>query len=177
MATDMNLSLLASLQQERLGVLEVKRLCDGLCGRDELMQLADCVLAEDDHVARNAAWVLTHCHDEAVACLQGYTDRLIDRAMHTDSSSLRRLTLHLLERLDYGAEELRTDFLDFCLEHMQRMDEPSGVQSLCMKIALKLCRLYPELEEELMHILQNMEMTYYQAGVKSLRNRILKGAL
>ncbi|MDO4948750.1 MAG: hypothetical protein Q4E55_01060 [Bacteroidales bacterium] len=170
-------SFLPLLRQERLGVQEVKDLCGGLDGREELVQLADCVLAADNRVARNAAWVLTHCRDEAVACLQEYMDRLIDRAMQTDNSSLRRLVLHLLERFDYEADGLRTDFLDFCLEHMQRMGEPSGVQSLCMKIALKLCRLYPELEGELMYILQNMEMTYYQPGVKSLRNRILRHAL
>ncbi len=170
-------SLLPLLQQTRLGVMDVRRMCGGLTGLDDLAQLVGCVLEGDERVARNAAWVLTHCPDEDVMCLQGFMDRLIDKVMRTENSSLRRLTLHLLGRLEYDAKNLRTDFLDFCLEHMQQLDEPPGVQSLCMKIACKLCRLYPELEEEYVCILQNMEMDYYQAGVKGLRKKMLRHAL
>ena len=70
---------------------------------------------------------------------------------------------------------MRTDFLDFCLDHAIAVDESPGIQSLCMKLAFRMCRFYPELQEELLRILQAMEITYYKPSVKSVRNKILNG--
>ena len=69
------------------------------------------------------------------------------------------------------------DFLDFCLERMTAVDEQLGVQSLCMKLAYRMCRFYPELEGELLRTLQAMEIDYYTPAVRSVRSRILKGKM
>ena len=76
-----------------------------------------------------------------------------------------------------GAKEdnLRADFLDFCMEHMVAGDEFPGVQTLCMKLAYRMCKLYPELMEEFMRIIDAMEIDYYKPAVKGLRSRILNG--
>ena len=43
--------------------------------------------------------------------------------MQTDNSSVRRLTLNIIERLEMNEDDLRTDFLDFCFEHMVSIEE------------------------------------------------------
>ena len=70
-------------------------------------------------------------------------------------------------------DDLRTDFLDFCLDHMQNPDEYPGIQSLSLKLAYKMCLFYPELMDELKRTLQAMEMEYYSPALRSVRNRIL----
>lgn len=130
---------------------------------------------EDCLVARNALWALTKTNKQEITQLQPLQNSLIDLAMTTANASIRRLSLNLTERLAMHKDNLRTDFLDFCLDHAIAVDESPGIQSLCMKLAFRMCRFYPELQEELLRILQAMEITYYKPSVKSVRNKILNG--
>ena len=85
--------------------------------------------------------------------------------------------MNVIERLKISEEDLRTDFLDFCLEHMVSLNEFPGIQSLSMKLAFRMCEFYPELMEELKRILQAMDIGYYRPAVKGVRNKILSGKL
>ena len=98
-------------------------------------------------------------------------------AMQTANSSVRRLSLNIVERLEMSEEDLRTDFLDFCFEHMIDVGEFSGIQSVCMKLAFRMCKFYPELMGELKRTLEAMEIDYYKPAVKCVRNKILNGKL
>lgn len=127
---------------------------------------------EDSRVARNAAWVLTHKPLADIRSLP--QEHLIDLALSTPDTSLRRLSLCLVERQGIAEEDIRTDFLDFCLLHMHTPDEPPGVQSLCMKLAYSMCRCYPELMHEFQETLGLMQTEHYKPGVKHLINKIKK---
>lgn len=129
---------------------------------------------EDYQVARNALWGLTKATDRELATLQPMLHELIDKALSEKNPSVRRLSLNIIWRLKMEEEDLRTDFLDFCLEHMQDPDEYPGIQSLCLKLAYRMCLYYPELMDELRRTLEAMEMEYYKPALRSVRNRILQ---
>ena len=129
---------------------------------------------EDYRVARNALWSMTKATDSELSQLLPIHNELIDLAMKTDNSSVCRLALNILERLKMKEDNLRTDFLDFCLEKMTAIDGYPGIQSLAMKLAYRMCKFYPELMDELIVTLKAMEMDFYPPAVKSVRNRILK---
>ena len=140
----------------------------------------------DYRVARSALWGLTKAQDKELSELQAIRNELIDQAMQAENSSVRRLTLNIIERLRVGErssgirlkmdeDDLRTDFLDFCFEHMVSIEEFSGIQTLCMKLAYRMCTFYPELMDELKRTLEAMEIEYYKPAVKCLRKRILSG--
>lgn len=133
------------------------------------------VFDEDYRVARSALWGLTKASDKELSELQLLMNELIDLAMKTDNSSVRRLTLNVIERLKMKEEELRTDFLDFCLEHLLNVEEFPGIQAVCAKLAFRMCKFYPELMDELIRTLEGMEIEYYKPAVKCIRNRILTG--
>ena len=120
-------------------------------------------------------WGLTKATDEELSELQVLLNTLTDQAMQTENSSVRRLTLSIIERLTIEEDDLRTDFLDFCFEHMVSIEEFPGIQTLCMKLAYRMCTFYPELSDELQRTLEAMEIAYYKPAVKCLRNRILSG--
>ena len=126
-------------------------------------------------VARSALWGLTKATNEELSELQVILNELIDQAMQTENSSVRRLTLNIIERLKMDEDDLRTDFLDFCFEHMVSVEEFPGIQTLCMKLAYRMCTFYPELMDELKRTLEAMEIDYYKPAVKCLRKRILSG--
>ena len=129
----------------------------------------------DYRVARTALWGLTKAKDEELSELKVIYNELIDQAMQTENSSVRRLTLNIIEKLKMDEDDLRTDFLDFCFEHMVSIEEFSGTQTLCMKLAFRMCTFYPELMDELKRTLEAMEINYYKPAVKCLRKRILSG--
>ena len=131
---------------------------------------------DDDHrVARNALWTLTKGTDKEIAQLQPMMDELIDQALKTESSSVRRLSLNIIDRLEMREEDLRSDLYDFCLDHAVEVEELPGIQAICMKIAYRISSFYPELMAELKRILEGMEIEYYKPAVKSIRSRILSG--
>jgi len=129
--------------------------------------------SQDYRVARSALWGLTKASREELSQLQVILNELINQAMQTENSSVRRLTLNIIERLKMEEDDLRTDFLDFCFEHMMDVEEFPGIQSVCMKLAFRLCKFYPELMDELKRTLEAMETDYYKPAVKCVRNRIL----
>ena len=135
------------------------------------------VFNDDYRVARSALWGLTKASKEELSQLQVIYDELIDLAMQTDNSSVRRLSLNIIERLEMNEANLRTDFLDFCFEHMINLGELPGIQSICMKLAYRMCKFYPELMEEFKRTLMYMDIEYYKPAVKCVRNRILNGKL
>lgn len=132
---------------------------------------------EDYQVARNALWGLTKATNTELSQLQPLLNELIDLAMAHNNSSVRRLTLNVIERLQITVDDLRTDFLDFCLAHMVDVNEFPGIQSLSMKLANRMCSFYPELKEELIRTLEAMDPTYYSPAATSVRRRILAGKL
>ena len=133
--------------------------------------------SEDCRVARSALWGLTKANKAELSQLQVIINDLINQAMQTENSSVRRLTLNIVERLDMSENDLRTDFLDFCFEHMMDVEEYPGIQSVCMKLTFRMCKFYPELMDELKRTLEAMETDYYKPAVKCVRNRILNGKL
>ena len=133
--------------------------------------------SQDYRVARSALWGLTKARKEELSQLQVILNEFIDQAIRTENSSIRRLSLNIIERLEMSEEDLRTDFLDFCLDHMMDVEEFPGVQAVCMKLAYRMCKFYPELMDELKRTLEAMDIDYYKPAVKCARNRILNGKL
>ena len=133
--------------------------------------------SEDYRVARSALWGLTKASREELSQLQVIRDEFINQVMKTNNSSVRRLSLNIVERLKMSEDDLRTDFLDFCFDHMMDVEEYPGIQSVCMKLAFRMCTFYPELMDELKRTLEAMEIDYYKPAVKCVRNRILSGKL
>ena len=131
--------------------------------------------SQDYRVARSALWGLTKASKDELSQLQVILNELIDQAMQTENSSVRRLSLNIIEKLEMSEDDLRTDFLDFCFEHMMDVEEYPGIQSVCMKLAYRMCKFYPELMDELKRTIEAMEIDYYKPAVKCVRNRILNG--
>ena len=160
------------------GETEAQAIYREVAAKGDFVGFARCfAYHEDPKVARNALWSLTKADDKEVAQLRGMLNELIDLAITTEASAVRRLSLNIVERLKMGEEDLRTDFLDFCLSHMVDIGEFPGIQTLCMKLAYRMCGFYPELMGEFMRTVESMRADYYKPAVKCLRNRILTGKL
>ncbi len=134
----------------------------------------------DRDEAVHSAWALTHLPKSDNHHIASHRETLTLLAVGTTDTSLRRITLALLERLDWTVANpdvvpgYYVELLDFCLEHMMLPEEPYGVRSLCMKLAYRLSLPYPELLEEVRQNLLLIEPSELGSGVRHTRNKILK---
>lgn len=138
------------------------------------------MLGDDRDEAVHSAWALTHMPKTDICYIADHRVQLTNLAITTPDTSLRRITLSLLERIDWSVSdpdnvpEYYVALLDFSMEHMMMPDEPYGVRALCMKLAYTLSLPYPELLGELRQSLLLIEPTELGTGVKHTRNKILK---
>ena len=138
--------------------------------KEELFQL---LFDEDKRTSDNAAWIMTHLPKTADSWLAERQNTLIDEVMRTTSTTKRRLIMNLLERTPFEADNIRTDFLDFCFNAMLS-DEPIGVKTLAIKLTYAQSKFYPELIEEFNTALRMMEPEVLPAALKHIRGKMLK---
>ncbi len=160
---------------ERLHEWDVHELCGRISGNELLREaLYEAFFVPDNRVGGNALWVFTHLPAEDRRWLEERRDALIDRVLTETDTTRRRLLLNLLGRMTYRAEELRGDFVDFCLRGICRPDETAGVRTLCMKLAYAQCRHYPELCAELSAALEMLDDLPLSLAVTCARRRMLR---
>lgn len=142
--------------------------------------LFDALWGENRDDAVHSAWALTHLPKTDNGFIAAHREELVGLATTTGDTSLRRIVLTLLERLEWsvptGQEEppdYYVELLNFSMEHLMMPAEPYGVRSLCMKLAYTLSIPYPELLDELRQCLLMIEPTELGAGVRHTRNKLL----
>lgn len=119
---------------------------ESTANRDAMWTLSS---SADRRVAANALWCMTHLRGPHCAWLQTKQHELIDRALTETEVSKKRMLLQLLREQEYHEEDLRIDFLDFCLSKINSECEPYAIRSFSIYIAHKMCSLFPELMAEL----------------------------
>ena len=128
----------------------------------------------DARVAGNALWCMTWYNRRQSQWLIPKREELMELAMASPHVTVRRLSLNLLERMPWEEEDIRTEFLDFCLERILSAAEPPGVRSLCIKLAYAQCRHYQELAAELRIILSEISQQPMCPAISSIRKNTLK---
>lgn len=160
---------LADRLSRRLNMPEIKRICDECRNdsRDDTMKAGLFALIDsaDDRVGFNALWVLTHFSVKESEWLQARRNQLIDMLLSMSHVGKRRLILTLLDRMPCGIDDIRTDYLDFCLRRINSA-EPYGIRALCLRQAFAQCRYYPELMEELKIEIADMSRGELSPGLR-----------
>lgn len=125
-------------------------------------------------VSDNATWVIQHLHkkdfEQFVLPQKG---ELIKLAIRTHSESKQRMILSILRETEFSKDKLETEFIDFCLSTMMSCAHSVGTRSLCIHLAFKQCKHYPELVQELKQQLDLMDDELLQPSLKSAKNTTL----
>ena len=127
----------------------------------------------DERLRWRAAWSLEMVSKRMPSLLVDERCRMRALAMRPDvTDGLRRLLFSILFNLP--DEDWNVEFLNFVLDKMVDLKSPPGVQALAMKLAARMSRMHEELYEEFCSIVQNMELEFYSAGVRSAVKQCLK---
>ena len=161
----------------RLSINDIYSLClqtqdkENNCLKEELYQLT---LDENNRVAFNALWALSHFDEANNPWLFQKHDDLIDRVLVEKNETKRRLMLSLLLRQPFEEESLRSDFIDFCIAKITACSQPYAIRCYCMKLAYEQMKYYPELLEELRMALDMLEQEVLSPGLLSAKRQIMK---
>lgn len=139
-----------------------------------MREFAEFIFDSDADVAYRALWTCNHLTDAEINSLpEILIVELIDAATIVKSSGRRPADAESdISPTGLSAAACRT--LDFCLERSLSRDEPSGVRSVCLKLAYKLTFGIPELQNELRQILDIMDEPDLPPSLRCVRKNILR---
>ena len=98
-----------------------------------------CALTQGEHNdnLKEELYQLTFDEDERISTN--------DRCLKEEDATKLRLMLNLLLRQPYTEEDIRTDFIDYCLMRLTDPKSPYAVRAQCIKLAYEQMRYWPEL--------------------------------
>lgn len=124
-------------------------------------------------VSWRATWACEKISDAKPEWFGGKEDELISLLLNCNHDGMKRILLSILYKLP-TPEPVPVNLLDFSLQRMLDLKESAGVQSLCIKMAYKLCIKEPDLLYELKVYLENAEPGYYSVAVRTCLKNILR---
>lgn len=163
--------------RSRLSPDEIHEICFLTQGRENdgfKAELFELIKDADKRISFNALYVFTKFDLSNNEWLYQKQDELINRVLQEQREGNMRLLLTLLLRQPFDSENLRTDFLDFCLLSITSYTKPTSVRVLCMKLAYEQCKFFPELLEELCCTLNLLEHEPLSSGLATAKKNILK---
>lgn len=169
-----------TLLTHRLSQSEIMQLCALTQGehndnlKEELYQLT---LDANRRVAINALWTFTHFAADDNVWLFAKHDQLIDRCLNDKDATKLRLMLNLLLSQPYTEEDIRTDFIDFCLARITDTRAPYAIRAQCIKLAYEQMRYWSELLDELRQTLEMISCEPLSPGLRSAWKQVMKKIL
>ena len=156
------------LLSKRIYMPDIKKLVSWACESEEnVFRLWHLMHSKDRTTSVNALWTMTHLPETNAECLASLRNGMIDMLLEETDTSKKRLLLQLLRNQAYGSDEIRTDFLDYCLSKINSECEPYAVRCFSIYAAYKMCRHFPELIAELEEHLDMMQYQNLSPGLKS----------
>ena len=156
------------------GINDICLLVQGEQNHSLKEQLYQLTLDNDRRVATNALWVFTHFAVVDNEWLYAKHDQLIDRCLKEQDATKLRLMLNLLLRQPYTEEDIRTDFIDFCLMRLTDPKSPYAVRAQCIKLAYEQMCYWPELLNELRQTLNMISCEPLSPGLRSAWRQVMK---
>lgn len=156
-----------SMLSNRLGKRELEIITqwasDNILNRERIFLLA----STDEHkIGSNALWSLTHLRKNCNDWLQSKQNSLIDLLLNEEKTARKRMILQMLREQEYNTEDIRVDFLDFCLSNINAESEQYAIRCFSLYTAFKMCRHYPELMAELKERIEMLSKEPLSPGMR-----------
>lgn len=156
------------LLSQKINLPQIKSMVSWASGSgDNLNMLWGFARSDDRRTSVNALWTMTHLPETDVKCIVSLRDEMIDMLLAETDTGKKRMLLHLLREQEYAADDIRTDFLDYCMSKINSECESYAVRGYCIYAAYKMSRHFPELLSELEEHLDMMQYQPLSPGLKS----------
>ena len=107
---------IGELLSQKINLPQIKSVVSWASGSgDNLNMLWGFARSDDRRTSVNALWVMTHLPETDAEWLLSLRDEMIDILLTETDTGKKRMLLQLLREQEYDADDIRTDFLDYCM--------------------------------------------------------------
>ncbi|MEM1296485.1 MAG: hypothetical protein AAGH89_14045 [Verrucomicrobiota bacterium] len=158
----------------RLSKAETQQLAEEMGDDPGRFEEAWKLVADGDVIlAPRAAWLMEHVLVAHPSLLDPYLESSIEElARSTHHNGVHRVLAKILSEREIP-EALQGELFGVCRDHLLNPNSAVAIKVHCMEIAAKLVLPYPELQEELITIIE-MQMAGGSAGIRSRGRRVLR---
>lgn len=162
------IEMIENILQDKISLSEIRTITEQISGNKEnLALLWESVRSDDRRIGVNALWIMTHLPDSDSGWIVSLRDEMIDMLLEENDVAKKRMLLQILRRQDYNEDNIRIDFLDFCMSKINSECEPYAVRCFSLYAAFKMCKNFPELIAELELHLELLRMQHLSPGLQS----------
>lgn len=156
------------LLSQKINLPQIKNIVSWTCrSRDNRLRLWILACSDDRRTSLNALWTMTHLPASESEWLLSMRDNMIDILLAEKDMAKKRMLLQILGKQDYTPENIRADFLDYCMSRINSRHEPYAIRCLSLHISFNMCRHYPELMAELKTQIDMMAYQSLSPGLES----------
>lgn len=134
--------------------------------------LVELAFSRNMPVCWRAAWVMDAIAEEQASLADQYITRIWKELCLKHPDGVTRSALRMLTRYDIPEDD-QGQAADICLEWLEKESVPVAIKAHAMTILMKLARIYPELKDEFITILEH-QVPNNSIGFKARANHIIK---
>jgi len=150
----------------------VKKVSDSLKNNPELIEKFVSHITAETKDAWRASWVLAHYTGKYSYDLNKYSDEIVNAAKIIKVDGHLRETLKIIINLDLN-EEQTSEIFDLCFSILEDNRRQPSVRSIAFQYLMKVAENYPELENEILIIFENIK-DYLSNGIRHSMSLRLK---
>ncbi|MDR3705356.1 MAG: hypothetical protein P4L28_05565 [Paludibacteraceae bacterium] len=136
---------------------------------DKLISLS---FSDNKRLAWRAAWVLSHLHEKQPQLLEPHFAQIMEFVPQSQIDGARRSFIYILSNTSFN--EYPVSFINLCFDWMLSPKQPVAIQVYCMRILVRVCKVYPDFKSELVVCLESVNTVDYSKGFASARRNVLK---
>lgn len=165
----MNLKLELSKIREHGQPMQIAR----YIGNDPSLfaELMDVFFGIDKRSTQNAAHIMSYCVDAFNELVAPYLPQLIENLTKNPNTAIKRNTVRILQN-QIIPKDHQGLLYDTCFGYLTSAKEPIAVKAFSMTVLANLSKIYPELSNELIPIIEEL-VAHGSAGIKSRGKKVL----
>ncbi len=135
--------------------------------------LLECIGSKDKKLAGRAAWSLSFVHDFYPPCILPHLPEMIALLCQKGVyDAVARNILSAITKVELPTE-YHGEIMNYCFDKITNIESTAAIKSYSLEIIGKLALLYPEIQPEIIMIL-NDRMPFEVASFKARGRKILK---
>lgn len=151
----------------------VQRLANNIVKNEALLPLFfDLLMYGQDPIPQHAGWVLHHVSDLEPETIIPFIADLIERLENPAHDAVKRGVIRALVPIEIPEEQLG-QVADICFRFLEDINETIAVKVHSMTVLWKICRVFPELSNELIMQIEN-QLPTGSAGFKNRGQKIIQ---
>lgn len=137
---------------------------------DELMKI---FFSENTRTTQHAAYPLMFISDHNPQLFTPYLESMVDNMTDEKPDAVIRNSLRLFQHIDIP-ESIEGKMFDKCINYLESPRYPVGIRVFAMTILTNLCIKYPELEAEVLPLIEDILEISESAGMHSRGKKMLR---